>query len=129
LFLTILKTFDILKEMKTIIDLKLDNWNDTIRICRTNKYRANSHKKKEMQDIGYFIKGMKKIEKYPIKINCTWHIKNTNSDLDNKSLKSVLDCMQELGILENDNIKHIQEINYKAIKDKKDYLELEIGEI
>ena len=112
-----------------LIDLKLDNWNDIIRICRTNKYRANNQKRKEMQQIGYFIKGMKKIENYPIKISCRWHIKSINSDLDNKSLKSVLDCMQELGILENDNIKYIQEINYKAIKDNKDFLEIEISQL
>lgn len=112
-----------------LIDMKLDNWNDTIKICRTSKYGANSRKKREMQSIGYFIKRMKKIEKYPVKINCRWHIKNSNADLDNCSLKSVLDCMQELGILENDNIKHIQEINYKAIKDEKDYLEIEIEEL
>ena len=37
--------------------------------------------------------------------------------------------MQELNILENDNIKHIPEINHKAVKDKRDYLEIEIEEI
>ena len=79
-----------------------------------------------MQLIKYFLIGKPKITEYPIKLNCIWHVKNINSDLDNKSLKSVLDCMQEIGMLENDNIKHINEINYKAIKDNKDYLELEI---
>lgn len=112
--------------MKTIIDLKLENWNEIIKHCRGNKYNANTRKQKEMQAIGYFIKGMKKIEKYPIKISCTWHISNGNSDLDNCSIKSTLDCMQKLGILENDNIGHINEINYKAVKDKKDYLEIEV---
>ena len=111
------------------IDLKLDNWNDIIKQCRGNKYGANAHKKREMQDIAYFINNMKKIEKYPVKINCRWHIKNVHNDLDNKSLKSVLDCMQQLGILENDNINHINEINYKAIKDNRDYLEIEIEEV
>jgi Holliday junction resolvase RusA-like endonuclease len=112
--------------MKIIIDLKLDNWNDTITHNRTNRYVGASRKKKEMQMIKYFLIGKPKITEYPIKLNCIWHVKNINSDLDNKSLKSVLDAMQEIGMLENDNIKHINEINYKAIKDKKDYLELEI---
>ena len=112
-----------------IIDLKLDNWNDTIKYCRSNKYGANTRKKREMEAIGYFIKKMPKIKNYPIKINCRWHISSSNADLDNCSIKSVLDCMQHLGILENDNIKHIVEINYKAIKDKKDYLEIEVEEI
>ena len=34
-----------------------------------------------------------------------------------------------MGILENDNIKHIPIINHKAIKDEDDYLEIEILEI
>lgn len=108
------------------IKLKLDNWNDIIKNNRANKYGANSHKQREMREIIYFIKDMPKIEKYPIKINCIWHIKNVNSDLDNKSIKSVLDAMQKIGKLENDNIKHITEINYKAIKDNEDYLEIEV---
>lgn len=82
-----------------------------------------------MQQIAYFIKRMKKIDKYPVKISCRWHISNSNADLDNKSLKSILDAMQIMGILENDNIKHITEINYKAIKDKTDYVEIEVEEI
>lgn len=114
--------------MRIEIDLKLFNWNDTINHCRYNKYSANNIKQKEMQEIGYFLRGIEPIKKYPIKINCEWHIKNVNSDLDNKSIKSVLDEMQEMGILENDNIKHITEINHKAIKDDKDYLIIEIGE-
>ena len=108
------------------IDLKLDNWNDIIKYCRTNKYLANSRKKKEMQQISWFIRQMPKINKYPVKINFIWHIANSNSDLDGKSCKSILDAMQILGILENDNIKHIEAINHKAVKADKDYLEMEI---
>ena len=40
----------------------------------------------------------------------------------------MLDAMQLKGILENDNIAHISEITYKAVKDKKDYLEMIIDE-
>lgn len=36
--------------------------------------------------------------------------------------------MQRMEILENDNIKHITSIEYQAIKDNKDYLEMEIIE-
>lgn len=115
--------------MKTIIiDYKLKNWNDTINSCRNNKYGANKEKKKEMDIIRYYLLNIPKIEKYPIELYCKWHITNVNSDLDNKSLKSVLDQMQLSGILENDNSKHISKIIYEAIKDTKDYLEIEIKE-
>lgn len=111
---------------KLTIDYKLDTWNDTINHCRNNRYGANNRKKKEMQLIKSFLRGVPKIEKYPIKLICYWHVRNMASDLDNKSLKSVLDAMQETGIIENDNCKHIKEIVYKSVKDERDYLEIEI---
>ena len=112
--------------MKIKINYKLHNWNEIISANRNNKYIGASLKKKEMKDIKYFFAGKSKITEYPIKIICTWHVKNMASDLDNKCIKSVLDCMQEIGILENDNCKHINEIIYKVVKDKIDYLEMEI---
>ena len=115
--------------MKIIIDCKLENLNEMISSNRTNKYIGATHKRKEMNLIKWFLRGVPKIDKYPIRLNCTWHVKNINSDLDNKILKNVLDAMQEVGILENDNISHIREINNIAIKGKKDYLEMEIEEI
>lgn len=115
--------------MQIIIDLKLDNWNDTIGYCRVNKNYANIKKREEMEAIGYYLKGLPKIEKYPIEIECEWHIKNSRNDLDNKSLKSVLDCMQKVGIIENDNCKHITKIVYNYVKDDRDYLIMNIKEV
>ena len=79
-----------------------------------------------MDIIRYFLLGTPPIKNYPIELYCKWHISNINSDLDNKSLKSVLDQMQLSGILENDNCNHISKITYEAIKDEKDFLEIEI---
>ena len=115
--------------MRIIIDYKLDNWNDTIKYNRIDKYVGAREKKREMNIVKLFLLNQPKIEKYPIKIKCIWHTTNLGSDLDNKSLKVVLDAMQEVGMLENDNIKHIPEITHKAVKDLKDYLVLEIEEI
>ena len=115
--------------MKYNIMLKLSNWNDIINQCRTNKYSANSHKQQEMRDISWFIRKIPPITKYPIKMVFKWHIKNSRSDLDNKSVKSILDCMQNLGILENDNINHICSISHIAIKDNIEYVEMEIKEV
>ena len=114
--------------MKIVINYKLDNWNDIININRRNKYMGAKRKKVEMSFIKYFLMGKPKIKKYPIKILCIWHVKNIGSDLDNKSLKAVLDQMQIQGILENDNIAHINEITYRAVKDTRDYLEMIIDE-
>jgi len=114
--------------LKIVIDYKLDNWNDIINCNRVNKYEGAKQKKREMNIVKLFLLNTPKIEKYPIKINCIWHTNNLGSDLDNKCIKAVLDQMQEMNILENDNIKHIREINYKAVKDLKDYLVMEIEE-
>lgn len=112
--------------MKVVIPLKLENLNDLIARCRTNKYSANNHKQKEMKDISWFVKDISPITKYPIKMVFTWHIKNSRADLDNCIEKNILDCLQNLGILENDNIKHINEITHKAVKDDTEFVEMEI---
>lgn len=114
--------------VRIVIDYKLDNWNNVITYNRVDKYVGAREKKREMNIIKLFLLNTPKIEKYPIKINCIWHTTNLGSDLDNKCIKAVLDQMQEMEILENDNIKHINEINYKAVKDLKDYLVMEIEE-
>lgn len=115
--------------MKIVVDFKLDNWNDTINHCRNNKYGANNSKKKEMQRVKYNLLKIPTIDKYPIRLKCLWHVKNMGSDLDNKSLKSVLDQMQLSGILKNDNCKHIRQIYSEAIKDERDYLEIDVEEL
>lgn len=112
--------------MKIVINYKLNNWNEIIDLNRKNKYLANNEKQVEMGYIKYFLIGIEKIKEYPIELICKWHIKNSNSDLDNKSIKSVLDALQLYGILENDNCKHINKITYEYIEDKKDYLEIEV---
>lgn len=114
--------------IKIVIDYKLENWNDVIAHNRASKYDGAREKKREMNIVKLFLLNTPKIENYPVKITCTWHTSNLGSDLDNKCIKAVLDQMQEMGILKNDNCKHITEINYKVHKDLKDYLVMEIEE-
>ena len=107
-----------------IINEKLDNINTIINDNRRNKYLGASKKKKEQERIKEYIKDTSPIKEYPIKIRCNWYIKNTNSDLDNKSVKSILDTLQAVGVLENDNIKHITSIQHNAIKSDKEKVEI-----
>ena len=113
---------------KVIIKTKLDNWNSTINKSRTNRMYANQSKKAEMESIRQEISKLYKISKYPVKMVFKWHIKSAISDLDNKSVKSILDQLQKSEIIENDNIKYIDEIRYIAIKDKENFVEMEIYE-
>lgn len=118
--------------MKTLmtfrINFKLDNWNKIIGRCRANRFYANKHKQQEMKLIRDSLIDLPKIDKYPVQIVFKWHVKASTSDLDNKSVKNILDEMQIMGILENDNIKHINKITHYAIKDKADYVDVEIIE-
>lgn len=107
------------------IPMKLYNWNDIIKHNRANKYYANKKKQDEMNKISKYI-NIEPITKYPIKIIFKWHIKSKITDLDNRCEKNILDCMQKIGVLENDNIKYINEITHIAISDKEDYIEIEI---
>ena len=116
----------IIGNMIVKIPIQLSSWNDIIAQCRANKYHANSHKKQEMKDISWFVRKIPPITNYPVEIVFKWHIRNPRCDLDNKSCKSILDCMQNLGILENDNVKHITAIHNYAILDKDEYVEMEI---
>lgn len=111
---------------KIIFDYKFSNWNEIISANRANKFLGATLKKREMETAMCFLEDVPNIDNYPITINCIWHCKNMNQDLDNKSLKPILDGMQKMGILENDNIKHIECITHRAVKSDKDYLEMEI---
>lgn len=107
-----------------VIDEKLDNINTIINDNRRNKYIGASKKKKEQEKIKEYIKDTSPIKEYPIKIRCNWYIKNSNADLDNKSIKSILDTLQAVGVLKNDNIKHITRIEHKAIKSDDEKVEV-----
>lgn len=56
-----------------------------------------------------------------VRIECALYYKSVVSDLDNYSilLKFVLDPLQEIGVLENDNVKYVKEINWKVIEQDK----------
>ena len=76
---------------KIILDYKFLNLNETINISRRNVYMANNSKKKrEMEVVRMSTIGIKKIENYPVEIVFLWHIKNINSDLDNRLEKNIL---------------------------------------
>ena len=79
---------------------------------------------KRKQDIQQIIKyqilqqRIKKI-KTPAKLVAIWHTSARNFDLDNMLLKTVLDQLQKMELLENDNVNHIQEITHKFELNKK----------
>ena len=73
--------------MKIIIDYKFESLNDYIGKCRTNIYVANKLKQKETQLSMLAFAQIPKIEKYPIKLIFTWHMKSKIADLDGRFAK------------------------------------------
>lgn len=115
--------------MKITIDYNFDNWNDYINKERSNKYWASSIKKKELDIIRYHTMGIKYKGNYPIKIKIYKHFKDKRQDLDNVRIKGILDGLVKCGVIKNDNLNCITNIEYIAVIDGKEYIELEIKEV
>lgn len=113
--------------VKIELDYKFMNLNEMINLSRGNKYYANTHKIQEMQFVKWSTIKVPKVTEYPVKIDVTWHVKSKNFDLDNKIIKNILDGLVNAKILKNDNYNCINEINYKAIVDGTEKVELIIS--
>ena len=95
-----------------------------IRLSRGNRYGANNQKKQEMYYVKLATLGTPKVKDYPIKATFIWHVKDKNRDLDNLVAKNILDGLVKAKIIKNDNLNCINEINYKAIIDKEQKVEI-----
>lgn len=113
-----------MNEIKIELDYKFENLNEMIRLSRGSKYGANNQKKTEMQYVKYATLKVPKVTEYPIKIDVIWHVKTKNFDLDNKIIKNIIDGLVNAKILKNDNYNCINEINYKAVMDDQEKVEL-----
>ena len=112
------------------IPLKLPSLNDYIRVCRGNKYLANTYKARTEQEIGYFLTKMPKWDN-PIKIHFTWIESTKKRDLDNICFakKFILDAMVKYGKLKDDNRKCITAFTDSFDYDKVNKVILEIMEV
>lgn len=92
---------------KVTIPMKLPSLNEYINACRTNKYMANSLKKKTQEIVGWYLKKLPEF-KNPVRIKFIWVSKKKDRrDLDNICFakKFILDALQEIGKISNDNRK------------------------
>lgn len=115
-------------KIKIMLDYNFQNLNDIIKASRGNYRYANIKKREEMEYVKYMTLDVEKIKKYPVKMTFIWHVKDKNRDLDNLVGKHIIDGLVKAKILKNDNLNCIDEIIYKPIVDKKNYLELIIEE-
>ena len=94
--------------------IKLFNLNQLTNVARGNRYASATLKKRAMRSLYYQIKPqVKELLEGEYKIEAIWRVPNLNRDLDNLLLKNIFDCMQEYGMLKNDNLNYISEITHK----------------
>lgn len=105
---------------KLVIDLGYNppNWNDYINAERSNKFKAAGIKKKELKIVERYVLGKKYSGTYPAKITFIKYFKNKRQDLDNTRVKGILDGLVKCGVIENDNLTKIVEIELIAKFDK-----------
>lgn len=113
-----------MNETRIMLYYDFENLNQIINTSRANFYKANSIKKKEMQYIRTATLDIEKIKEYPVKITFIWHVKDKRRDLDNMVAKNILDGLVNAKVIENDNLKYISEITYKAVIDNQKYVEV-----
>lgn len=94
--------------MRYEIDMKLPSLNDYIKVCRGNKFMANTYKARIERDIALFLAKMPKWTN-PIKIHFHWIEGNKKRDLDNIAFakKFILDSMVKNGKLSDDNRRYV----------------------
>lgn len=115
--------------MKLFIPYTPPNWNEYINAERKNKYIANNIKQKEKQIVQLIAARKKYTGKYPVEIIVRPHYNALRQDLDNCRYKGLLDGLVSVGVLKNDNLKHIQRITLEPIFDDKVGVEIEIKEL
>jgi len=115
--------------MKIFIKSDVINWNEYIKLERSNKYAANALKQEEKRIVGLFAGGAKYKGGYPIEIVFRPHFKDLRRDLDNTRVKGVIDGLVCCGVIKNDNLTCIRRIVIEPIFTNSPGLEIEINEL
>ena len=96
--------------IKFTISGRLPSLNDYINVCRHNKYKAATFKKRiDTQIISEIRKQRIGKAKTPVYIEFLWVEKDRRRDLDNiySGKKYILDALQTAGVIPNDSQKYV----------------------
>ena len=113
-----------------VVNQKIKSLNEYINACRRNKYagakmKADTEKVIEFEIQNALLKGTLKPVKKPCKVKFEFHEKTAKRDVDNISgfgHKTILDAMQNKGIIANDNQRYITGLIDEFIRDEKDFI-------
>ena len=79
-----------------------------------------------------YLKGITKVTKFPLKIELTIFCKEMKVDIDNKSVifvKCFQDLLTKSGLIPDDSIKYITNVEYKWIESDREEMEFKIIEL
>lgn len=95
--------------MKIFIPYDFPNWNEYVRIERSNRYMANKIKQQEKDFICWTVKE-KYQGGYPVTLRIRPYFQNKRRDLDNFRMKGLIDGLVAAGVIRNDNLTCIDRI-------------------
>ena len=90
------------------INMKLPSLNDYVALCRENRYKSASFKKKIERDIGLFIRVLPRYD-CPVVVHFHWIEQNMRRDADNIAFakKFILDSLVKHGKLVDDSRRYV----------------------
>lgn len=115
---------------------RLPGLNDYTDACRSHWSKGARMKRQVEEDIGWHIlaaRGAHKLRPVhgPVSLSIEWHESDQRRDFDNivSAKKFILDAMQKMGIIPNDNRKHVRAISNEVVDDDKDFVVVRIYEV
>lgn len=108
------------------------NWNEYIGRERGSKYAANNIKQAEKQIVESYCRLIRNKDGspamytggYPAQVTIRPHFSAKRADLDNTRYKGIIDGLVSCGVIQNDNLKHIQRIVLEPIFDDIEAIEI-----
>lgn len=98
-------------------NLRLPSWNEVISKDRTNRFLGAKMKKETQESIYWLLMSQKAPKLISVgKLVFTFTSPNTKRDLDGFCIKPVLDAFVQYGLIEDDSVKYIDNIEFKWVK-------------
>ena len=109
--------------MKFVLYDRMVGLNDYINLTRANRFKGAKTKKNEQSGVVWALRAMKlsKVVNYPLEVKMTFYEPNKRRDIDNISsvaCKVILDALVQVGIIADDNQKHINKLSFEVFVDK-----------
>ena len=119
--------------MKIVVQGRLPGINDIVSASRTNRYKANSEKKKAQLLVCHAIGNRKRLScNKPVVVHLTYYEPNNRRDVDNITgggNKVILDALVEMGVIVDDSRKWVKQVHPLVYTDAKNpRIEIEIKE-